>query len=1272
MWSLLSNSAYAETKPTPATWITNGPVHAVANDGNTIYLGGDFSIAGPATGHGIPLMSAPLVAPVEDFPFINGPVFAALTDGSGGWYVGGKFTKVGDEKVTNLVHITSAKTVNKDFNFSADGIVYSLARSSDKKTLYVGGSFSQITHTKGEVAALYARANIAAINLVANDLKVTVWNPGTNGEVRALALAKDDKTLYLGGNFNTVQSSARNFLAALSSVADDRGNYVTPWAPAVTNVIKDMELTEKVLFAGGDFGIAAYDLTKNAPIWNMATDAPVQALAYQTSIDLLFAGGEFTTVATQARAKIVALKGANGEAQPGFQVTINDGAVYALALSSSDARLYIGGSFTRINDSSRHNFAAIGTDGKLIGSFQPHAMGAVRSLYAPAESAAVFVGGDFISVGGSLRSGLAALNAKTGEATPWDPKIGGGIVKSIAITSDKNHLYIGGTFTQALDKPRARLAKISTKAVALTDWDPGVDPTLTDSSVNTLSLSAGGGKIQTIVIDPKQPAVLYAGTSNGLYKSTDSAVTWAALTGFSNIAVNQLLVDTTNPGKIFAATARGLYRSSDSGTTWQRTDFAALQGNVLALALHPANPSILLAGISKTAGIAAEIYRSSDGGATWTPLPFTPAHENVSALAIDGKTGPLTAYASGTTGLWKTTDNGETWQKVRDLTAPATRLVVASGNPSVIYAAAAGTVYTSRDDGATWSAPIQGLTGAVTDIAIPPASPDIVIATTANRGVFRSLNKGETWGTTTGQLNEIPLYALAIDPANPTVLYAGGSRALLYKSTDNGFTWAESHQGIPNEILFLGGKFNSVDNQLRSNLAAIDTLSTTSGSYVTTWNPGADGEVFVSKLANDNQTLYVGGNFANMAAASRQKLAAINVGNGELLPWNPGTDGPVTSLALTANDQLLYVGGDFTLAASAIRSRLAAIDTSKAIATNWNPGSDGIVRSIALSSDEKLLFVAGVFTRLNNVDRSNLASLVTNRTTNYVTSWNPAPTPAFLGNNTLTVNGSTVFVGGSFQTISGMRRDNLAAFAFAGPTLKADPIAGAYNRALTIALKCELSTKADCGTGFQIYYSLGTSLADIPYTTPIPLADNQTIYALAIDEEGISSALTPFVYTFDYNPPTTVADLPSGRFTYTKTVGLTCIDPAENSAGCLINFYTTDGSIPALTNDVKIGQDVMFVNDLPYGLAGSTKFLTASQRIPILVDTFINFSSIDKAGNIGPIQTAQYKISRGESSGNVDGMLLLLLGAGLLLKLKSCNGRKSKAVGSDLANDDGY
>ena len=81
------------------------------SDDGTLYVGGDFTRAGPMTGGGVPL-AVDSGQPLPSFPKVDGDVFAVVPDGAGGWYIGGAFARVGGEPRENLAHVLADATLD--------------------------------------------------------------------------------------------------------------------------------------------------------------------------------------------------------------------------------------------------------------------------------------------------------------------------------------------------------------------------------------------------------------------------------------------------------------------------------------------------------------------------------------------------------------------------------------------------------------------------------------------------------------------------------------------------------------------------------------------------------------------------------------------------------------------------------------------------------------------------------------------------------------------------------------------------------------------------------------------------------------------------------------------------------------------------------------------------------------------------------------------------------------------------------------------------------
>ena len=134
-------AAAPSTQPA-TTWVTNGPVYAVARVGTTIYLGGDFTYVGPPTGSWVALDASSGTRDAS-WPVFNGPVSAIAPDGTGGWYVGGSFTRAGGLVRNNLARVKADKTIDPTWNpnvASGGRFAYVLALAVSGGTVYVGGA----------------------------------------------------------------------------------------------------------------------------------------------------------------------------------------------------------------------------------------------------------------------------------------------------------------------------------------------------------------------------------------------------------------------------------------------------------------------------------------------------------------------------------------------------------------------------------------------------------------------------------------------------------------------------------------------------------------------------------------------------------------------------------------------------------------------------------------------------------------------------------------------------------------------------------------------------------------------------------------------------------------------------------------------------------------------------------------------------------------------------------------------------------------------------
>jgi len=150
---------------------------------------------------------------------------------------------------------------------------------------------------------------------------------------------------------------------------------------------------------------------------------------------------------------------------------------------------------------------------------------------------------------------------------------------------------------------------------------------------------------------------------------------------------------------LFAGTSNGVYRSSDSGATWW-TDVNIVIGSVQALAVCG---TYLLAGISDTLGQDG-VYRSTDNGDSWNPTGLI--SNTVQSFAVIGS-----QIFAGTrdSGVFRSSDNGTSWVQINNGLTNANVHSFAIIGPNIFAGSDSGGIYLSTDNGDSWTLVNSGL-----------------------------------------------------------------------------------------------------------------------------------------------------------------------------------------------------------------------------------------------------------------------------------------------------------------------------------------------------------------------------------------------------------------------------------------------------------------------------------------------------------------------------------------------------------------------------------
>jgi hypothetical protein len=324
---------------------TNGRVNAVAYLGGTLYLGGSFTQVNGQTRNRLAACNAASGNLLGWNPSANGVVRALKVSPAGTRvYVGGDFSAVGGAARARVAALSPSSGAAFGWSPYVNNSVKAITTSTTGSTVYVGGDFSS--------AEGAGRSRLAAFNATSGNLtslKPSISNGAGNfATVLTLAISPDNQTLYFGGDFALVNGHSRRNAAAVSSGVGT----LRTWSPASTaDVVGELTVSASgnTVFAGGrgTGGYAqAYGPTAGGtPVWNVATNGDVEALAVSSSI--VYVGGHFTTVSGSTRHHLAALRASGGTLQ-GWAPDAN-GVLGAFGAAITGSHVAFGGAFTTIN-----------------------------------------------------------------------------------------------------------------------------------------------------------------------------------------------------------------------------------------------------------------------------------------------------------------------------------------------------------------------------------------------------------------------------------------------------------------------------------------------------------------------------------------------------------------------------------------------------------------------------------------------------------------------------------------------------------------------------------------------------------------------------------------------------------------------------------------------------------------------------------------------------------------------------------------------------------
>ena len=192
--------------------------------------------------------------------------------------------------------------------------------------------------------------------------------------------------------------------------------------------------------------------------------------------------------------------------------------------------------------------------------------------------------------------------------------------------------------------------------------------------------AADGLILDHIVVDEAHPATIYVAAwradrdDGGLWVSHDGGHAWSEVEGLRGQSIRAFAQAPSNPAILYAGTLEGVFRSSDSGVSWTLVSPPGSHEihEIESLAIDPDDPDIVFAGTWHLP------WKTMNGGKMWHSIKRGLIDDSdVFSIILDPVT-PQVTFLSACSGIYKSENSGELFHKIAGIPSTARRTRVSS------------------------------------------------------------------------------------------------------------------------------------------------------------------------------------------------------------------------------------------------------------------------------------------------------------------------------------------------------------------------------------------------------------------------------------------------------------------------------------------------------------------------------------------------------------------------------------------------------------------